>query len=87
MTALLDLTLQGGEKPVTIHEIANRHEISSAYLERLAGQMRAKGLLKSVRGAKGGYILGRSAAMITVADIIEAVNDRMDATQCKGKGN
>lgn len=87
VTALLDLTLQGSDRPVTVGEIAERHQISTAYLERLAGQMRAKGLLKSVRGAKGGYVLGRAPEAITIADIIEAVNEGVDATQCKGKGN
>ena len=87
VTALLDLTLQGADRPITVSEIAGRHHISTAYLERLTGQMRAKGLLKSVRGAKGGYILGRSPEAITIADIIEAVNERVDATQCQGKGN
>lgn len=87
VTAMLDLTLQGGERPVTVSEIAERHSISTAYLERLTGQMRAYGLLESVRGAKGGYVLGRSPETITIADIIEAVNEGVDATQCKGKGN
>lgn len=87
VTALLDLALQGGDRPVTVGEIAERHSISTAYLERLTGQMRARGLLKSVRGAKGGYVLGRLAETITIADIIEAVDEGVDATRCKGKGN
>lgn len=87
VTALLDLALQGASTPISISEVANRHSISTAYLERLAGQMRAKGLLKSVRGAKGGYILGRPAEDITVAQIIESVNEGLDATRCAGKGN
>lgn len=87
VTALLDLALQEAGTPTSITEVAIRHGISTAYLERLAGQMRAKGLLKSIRGAKGGYILGRPANEITVADIIESVNEGMDATRCAGKGN
>lgn len=87
VTALLDLVLQGGDAPIAVGEIAHRQGISVAYLERLVGQMRATGLLKSVRGAKGGYVLGRSAAAITVADVIRAVNEEVDATRCGGKGN
>lgn len=87
VTALLDIALQEKNKPVTVGEIAERHHIPTAYLERLTGQMRANGLLKSVRGAKGGYLLGRASEAITIADIIEAVNENVDATRCKGKGN
>jgi Rrf2 family transcriptional regulator, iron-sulfur cluster assembly transcription factor len=87
VTALLDLALQGARTPIAIGDIASRHSISPAYLERLAGQMRAKGLLKSIRGSKGGYVLGRPAEDITIAQIIESVNEGMDATRCAGKGN
>jgi Rrf2 family iron-sulfur cluster assembly transcriptional regulator len=87
VTALLDLAMHQQEGPTTIAQMAQRQGISSTYLERLAGIMRAKGLLKSVRGAKGGYILARPANEITVADIIEAVDEGVDATRCAGKGN
>lgn len=87
VTALLDLTLNQDAGPTTIAKVAERHGISVTYLERLAGLMRAKGLLKSIRGAKGGYVLARSADDITVADIISAVNEGIDTTRCQGKGN
>lgn len=73
--------------PVTIAEIAARHGISTHYLERLAGLMRAKGLLKSIRGTKGGYVLAKEPEQITVADIMDAVEEEMDATRCQGKAN
>ena len=87
VTALLDLALHQQQGPITISQLAVRHGISAAYLERLAGVMRAKGLLKSVRGAKGGYVLARSADSITLADIIDAVDEKIDTTRCQGKGN
>jgi Rrf2 family iron-sulfur cluster assembly transcriptional regulator len=87
VTALLDLAIHHQEGPITISALAQRNNISSTYLERLAGLMRAKGLLKSVRGPRGGYILARPATEITLADIIEAVNEGIDTTRCQGKGN
>jgi Rrf2 family iron-sulfur cluster assembly transcriptional regulator len=87
VTALVDLALHQRDEPMSIAEIATRHGISPTYLERLAGILRAKGLLKSVRGSKGGYHLAKPASKITVADIIQAVDEKMDATACQGKAN
>lgn len=87
VTALLDLAIHQQQGPITISQLAGRHGISPAYLERLAGLMRAKGLLKSIRGPKGGYLLARPADEITLADIIDAVEERIDTTLCKGKAN
>jgi Rrf2 family iron-sulfur cluster assembly transcriptional regulator len=87
VTALVDMALQQQTKPTAIAEVALRHGISPTYLERLAGVMRAKGLLKSVRGPKGGYVLARPAEEITVADIIHAVDEKIDTTRCHGKAN
>lgn len=87
VTALLDLAIHQHAGPTTVAELAQRHALSASYLERLTGLMRAKGLLKSVRGAKGGYILGRDPQTITVAEIIASVNEGIDTTRCQGKGN
>lgn len=87
VTALLDLVLHAHESPFTLSRIAARQGIPQAYLERLAGQLRAKGLLISVRGPGGGYVLGRSPDKITVAQIIDAVEDSLDATRCQGEGD
>lgn len=87
VTALLDMALRQQEGPITISALAQRHGISAAYLERLAHQMRIKGLLKSIRGAKGGYVLAKTPESITLADIINAVDERIDTTQCQGKAN
>lgn len=87
VTALLDLAIHQQKGPTTVAEMAARHGISATYLERLAGVLRAKGLLKSVRGPRGGYVLARSAQEITIAEIIAAVDEKIDATRCAGKAN
>lgn len=87
VTTLLDMTLREQTSPITISEVAKRHHLSPAYLERLAGKLRQNGLLKSVRGAQGGYLLGKSPAEITVAEIINAVEEKIDTTRCQGQAN
>src|ERR1041384_5813763 len=87
VTALLDLTINQQAGPTTVSQLAERQGISATYLERLTGLMRAKGLLKGVRGEKGGYIRARQPEEITIADIIAAVDEGIDTTRCKGKGN
>ncbi len=87
VTAILDLVIHPQAGPTTVAQLSERHGIPAPYLERLTGLMRSKGLLKSVRGAKGGYVLARSPQEITVADIIASVNEGIDTTRCQGKGN
>lgn len=87
VTTLLDMALMQPSGPITIPEIAKRHHLSKAYLERLAAKLRQKGLLQSVRGAQGGYLLGRKPEDITIAEIIQAVDETMDTTLCKGQAN
>jgi Rrf2 family iron-sulfur cluster assembly transcriptional regulator len=87
VTAMLDLALRGGRRPVTLAGISERQRISLSYLEQLFGKLRRHGLVDSVRGPGGGYMLARAAGDITVADIIRAVDEPLDATQCGGKEN
>lgn len=87
VTALLDLALQPTEQTITLAEIAARQSISVAYLEQLFAKLKRHGLVSSVRGANGGYDLARNADEITVLEIIEAVNETVDATRCDHKGN
>lgn len=87
VTALLDLAIHHAKGPIPISELAQRQQISATYLERLANLMRRKGLLKSIRGQKGGYVLAKCPTEITLADIINAVEEGIDTTRCKGKGN
>ena len=85
VTAMIDLALRQNNGPVTLAAISQRQQISLSYLEQLFGKLRRHDLVESTRGPGGGYSLGRKAADITVADIIFAVDEPIDATNCGGK--
>ncbi|MBZ0094336.1 MAG: Fe-S cluster assembly transcriptional regulator IscR [Sulfuricella sp.] len=87
VTAMLDLALRRGGGPVTLAGISERQKISLSYLEQLFGKLRRHALVESVRGPGGGYYLAKSLDDIAVSDIIKAVDEPMDATQCGGLGN
>lgn len=87
VTAMLDLALRESGGPVTLAGISERQKISLSYLEQLFGKLRRRDLVGSVRGPGGGYCLARPAAAISVADIILAVDEPLDATQCGGREN
>ena len=87
VTAMIDLALRQGNGPVTLSGISQRQAISLSYLEQLFGKLRRHEIVESVRGPGGGYSLARSADKVTVADIIIAVDEPIDATQCAGKEN
>ena len=87
VTAMLDLAMQHGSDPVTLAEISQRQKISLSYLEQLFGKMRRRALVNSVRGPGGGYRLARDMGRVSVADIIDAVDEPIDSTQCGGKEN
>ena len=87
VTAMIDLALHGGHGPVTLAGISERQKISLSYLEQLFGKLRRNKLVASVRGPGGGYHLARAMNEVSVADIILAVDEPIDATQCKGKEN
>lgn len=87
VTAMIDLASRQAEGPVTLAGIAERQSISLSYLEQLFGKLRRHKLVSSVRGPGGGYRLARDMSRITVADIIVAVDEPLDATQCGGKQN
>ncbi len=87
VTAMIDLALRQGKGPVTLSGISQRQAISLSYLEQLFGKLRRHEIVESVRGPGGGYSLARKADKVTVADIIIAVDEPLDATQCGGKEN
>ena len=87
VTAMMDLALHEGEGPVTLADISQCQGISLSYLEQLFARLRKSGLVSGVRGPGGGYRLAQSADRITVADIIIAVDENVDATRCRGKEN
>ncbi len=84
---MIDLALREDKGPVTLSAISQRQEISLSYLEQLFGKLRRHEIVESVRGPGGGYVLARRAEDVTVADIIIAVDEPLDATQCGGKEN
>ena len=86
VTAMLDLALHdGGDCPVALCDIAERQQISPAYLERLFAGLRRHGLVGATRGAGGGYRLARPAVDISVAEVMDAVSEDLDATRCGGE--
>lgn len=87
VTAMIDLALHGDQGPVALAGISERQRISLSYLEQLFGKLRRNNLVGSVRGPGGGYHLARPMSEVSVADIILAVDEPIDATQCKGKEN
>ena len=87
VTAMVDLALRQNRGPVTLAAISERQHISLSYLEQLFGKLRRAGLVSSVRGPGGGYNLAQPANAITVAGIVSAVDEPLDATQCAGKEN
>jgi Rrf2 family iron-sulfur cluster assembly transcriptional regulator len=87
VTAMIDVALHGSNGPVTLAAISERQKISLSYLEQLFGKLRRHGLVESVRGPGGGYNLGRAPETVAVADIIVAVDEPIDATQCGGREN
>jgi Rrf2 family iron-sulfur cluster assembly transcriptional regulator len=87
VTAMLDLALHQAGGPITLADISERQGISVSYLEQLFARLRKKGLVESTRGPGGGYRLSREARQIPVADVIAAVDEKVDATRCGGKVN
>ncbi|BBP03567.1 Fe-S cluster assembly transcriptional regulator IscR [Sulfuriferula plumbiphila] len=87
VTAMIDLALHHGHGPVTLAGISERQKISLSYLEQLFGKLRRRALVESVRGPGGGYLVARPLGEISVAQIIQAVDEPIDATQCGGLEN
>jgi Rrf2 family iron-sulfur cluster assembly transcriptional regulator len=81
MVALADIALHKGDTRVSLSEIARRQDISLAYLEQLFVRLRRAGLVESVRGPGGGYRLARAPEEIRVSEVLEAVEETVDATQ------
>jgi len=87
VTAMLDLALHAQKGPVSLADISERQGISISYLEQLFSKLRKNELVSSVRGPGGGYRLSRDGNEIFVAQIIDAVDEKVDVTRCAGSGN
>ena len=86
VTAMLDLALDQDGGPTSLAAIAERQDISLSYLEQLFSRLRKRALVQSIRGPGGGYVLGRDARDIHVAEVITAVDESLDTTACGGSG-
>lgn len=87
VTAMLDLAINSKNQPVNLSDISERQSISLSYLEQLFSKLRRNNLVKSIRGPGGGYQLNASQDKISVAEIINAVNESLDVSRCEGKAN
>ena len=87
ITAMIDLVMHGKKNAVPLKDITKRQEISLSYLEQLFSKLREAGLVKSIRGPGGGYTLGKKLSDINLLNIITAVDEKIDQTQCKGEMN
>ncbi|MBU0621542.1 MAG: Rrf2 family transcriptional regulator [Gammaproteobacteria bacterium] len=87
VTAMVDLAIRGGKGPVTLAGISERQKISLSYLEQLFGKLRRNNVVASVRGPGGGYCLARPASKISIVDIIVAVDEPLDVTNCEARGD
>ncbi len=87
VTAMLDLAIHYQDGPITLADISQRQGISLSYLEQLFSRLRKKGLVVSTRGPGGGYRLSRDAKEIAVAEVITAIDEKVDATRCGGLSN
>ena len=80
--AMVDMAAHNTGKPIALSDVAERQEISLSYLEQLFGKLRRGGLVKSVRGPGGGYLLAHAAADTRIADIILSVDEPLKVTRC-----
>ena len=87
VTAMLDVALHSQKSPVPLADISERQGISLSYLEQLFSKLRKAGLVASVRGPGGGYTLQRQPNEIFVAEIVDSVDENVDATKCSGRAD
>ena len=85
--AMVDLAINGIDVPAPLKEISIRQKISLSYLEQLFSKLRMRGLVKSIRGPGGGYMLNKDPSNLNLLDIITAVDEKIDQTQCGGAMN
>ncbi len=87
VTAMMEIAMRQDNGPVTLADISAIQGISNSYLEQLFAMLRKNGLVKGVRGPRGGYRLAKASNEITVADIITAVDEKIETMRCEGRGD
>lgn len=84
LRALIDLAKYSEIEPVSINSIAARQGISERYLEQLMTLLKKAGLIKSIRGAGGGYVLAKEMSEISVGDVLRALEGNLEPVECTG---
>ncbi len=84
LRALIDLAQYSEKEPVSITSISDRQGISERYLEQLMAMLKKAGLVKSIRGAGGGYILAKELEAISVGDVLRALEGSLEPVECSG---
>jgi Rrf2 family iron-sulfur cluster assembly transcriptional regulator len=87
VTAMLDLAVHANEGPISLADISERQDISLSYLEQLFSKLRRRDLVASVRGPGGGYLLNDQPQDISIASIVDSVDENVDATKCSGRAD
>ena len=87
VTAMLDIASHNTGNPISLPEISHRQNISLSYLEQLFSRLKKNGLVDSIKGPGGGYILSKDANEIVISEVIQAVDEDLETTACNGKSN
>ena len=87
VTAMLDLAVHAHDGPITLADISSRQGISLSYLEQLFAKLRRNKIVASVRGPGGGYRLSRDSGDICIGEIVDSVDENVDATRCEGRAD
>lgn len=82
LRALVDLAAYSEERPVSISEIAKRQDISIRYLEQLLAKLKKAGIVKSIRGAQGGYLMAKNAEEVSVGDVLRILEGDLVLVEC-----
>jgi len=82
LRALLEIAIQSDKKPVTIRDISQRQQMSVTYLEQILHRLKKAGIVRSIRGARGGYVLARRGDKITVSEVINALDGPISISYC-----
>ena len=87
VTAMLDIASHNTGNPISLPEISHRQNISLSYLEQLFSRLKKSGLVDSIKGPGGGYMLSKDANEIVISEVIQAVDEDLETTACNGKSN
>ena len=87
VNALTELCALQKNGPVALSDISNRQNIEITYLEQLFRKLRIAGIVESIRGRKGGYVYAKDPLYISIKEVMNAVNEDLDATSCSGSSS